>query len=158
MSVNRAILIGNVGKEPEVTTLSNGKQVAKFSLATSESWKGQDGERQERTTWHNIVIYNEGLARIVQQYVHKGSKLYIEGAISNRSYEKDGVTKYVSEITLQGFNSSLKMLGERQESDNNQSGGNDRNEYAERSGSRGGPPMCGNDMDDEIPFAPEFRV
>lgn len=149
MSVNRAILIGNVGKDPEATTLSNGKQVAKFSLATSESWKDQSGERQERTTWHNIVIYNEGLARIVQEYVRKGSKLYIEGAISNRSYEKDGVTKYVSEITLQGFNSSLQMLDSRQESDSNQSGGNERNQYQERSGGRVAP--ADND-ESNIPF------
>lgn len=152
-SINRAILIGNVGKDPEVARLSNGKSVAKFPLATSESWKDQSGERQERTTWHNIVIFNEGLVKIVEQYVHKGSKLYLEGAISNRSYEKDGQTRYVSEITLQGFNGSLTMLDSRTDSQPN-TGGND---YADQSTGNKSY-QGGGDIDDEIPFNCEWRA
>lgn len=149
-SVNTAILIGNVGKDPESLRLQNGKPVVKFSLATSESWRDQNGERQERTTWHNIVIFSEGLCKITEQYVKKGSKVFIQGAISNRSYDnKDGQKVYVSEIVLQGFNSTLTLLdgkpdGDRQEQPSQSSQTRERQNYAAASG--------GHDLDDEIPF------
>ena len=139
-SLNKAILIGRVGKEPVISAMQNGKQVAKFPLATSESWRDKSGERQERTTWHQIIIYNEGLCKVVESYVHKGSNLYIEGAISNRSYEKDGRTVYVSEIVLQGFNSTLTML------DNPK--GDKPTQQADTS-TQGG---FGGDLDDEVLF------
>jgi len=102
-SLNKASLIGHVGKDPEVRYTNNGKAVATFGLATSESWKDQSGAMQERTTWHNIVAW-ERVAEIFNQYVKKGSKLYIEGRIQNRSYDdKDGVKKYISEIVVTDF-------------------------------------------------------
>ncbi len=125
--------------------MQNGKPVVKFPLATSESWRDKQGERQERTTWHQIVIYNEGLCKVVENYVHKGSSLYIEGAISNRSYEKDGRTIYVSEITLQGFNSTITMLDSPKD---NQSASQ------QDSGPEHTPNPTGfsGELDDEVPF------
>jgi single-strand DNA-binding protein len=102
-SLNKATLIGHVGKDPEIRYTNNGKAIASFGLATSESWKDQSGTMQERTTWHNIVAW-ERVAEIFSQYVKKGSKLYIEGRIQNRSYDdKDGVKKYISEIVVTDF-------------------------------------------------------
>ena len=118
-SVNKVILIGNVGSEPEIRSMNNGKEVASFSVATSEKWKDKtSGERRERTEWHRIVVFNEGLVKIIRNYITKGSKLYIEGALQTRKYEKDGVEKYTTEVVLQGFNSSITMLGSKD--DNNQ--------------------------------------
>ncbi len=106
--VNKVILVGNVGKDPEVRYLENGTAFARFSLATSESFKDKSGERQTRTEWHNIVLWR-GLAEVAEKYVKKGTSLYIEGKITNRSYEKDGQTRYFTEIV----GSEMKMLGSR---------------------------------------------
>lgn len=148
-SVNTAILVGNLGSDPEVSRMQNGKPVVKFSLATTERWKDQSGEQKERTTWHRIVIFSEGLCRVAEQYLRKGSQVFIQGSITNRSYESDGQTKYVSEVVLQGFNSTLTMLGGKQGGDfqssqnNPQSGGS--------AGSQGDSQAP--DIDDsEVPF------
>jgi len=111
-SVNKAILIGNVGSEPEVKFLKSGKPVANFSLATSESWRDQhSGERKERTEWHRVCVFNEGLVKVIEQYVHKGTKLYIEGQIQTRQWEdQTGNKRFSTEIVLQGFNASLTLL------------------------------------------------
>lgn len=110
--VNKAILIGRTGKDPEVKTLPNGNMLANFSLATSESFKDKTtGEKKETTTWHNIVIWGK-LAEVAAKYVHKGDLLYLEGKINNRSYDKDGVTRYVSEIMV----SAMTMLGSKNRS------------------------------------------
>ena len=109
MSVNRAIILGNVGKDPDIRKSQDGKQIASFSLATSESWKDKSGEKKENTTWHNVVVFG-GAAGFIADYVKKGSKLYVEGSINNRSYEKDGVTKYITEIVVSGFNSKVELL------------------------------------------------
>ena len=122
-SVNRVFLLGNLGKDPEIRTMQNGKKVASFSLATSETWKDKaTGERKSKTEWHNVVIFNEGLVRIVEQYLHKGSKVWIEGQLQTRKWtDKSGQDRYTTEVVLQGFNSALTMLegpkgSERQES------------------------------------------
>ena len=110
-SVNKVILVGNLGADPEIRNMQNGKPVCNLRIATSESWKDREsGERRERTEWHRVVIFNEGLSRIAEQYLRKGSKVYLEGQLQTRQYEQDGVTKYSTEIVLQGFNSNLTML------------------------------------------------
>ena len=112
MSVNKAILLGFVGKDPEIRSMSNGKQVASFSLATSETWKDKNtGEKKTKSEWHNIVIFSEGLVKVCQSYIKKGSKLYIEGAIQTRKWtDNNGNDKYTTEIVLQGFNAKMLLL------------------------------------------------
>ena len=114
-SLNKVQLIGNLGNDPDI--INEGK-IAKFSLATSESWNDKtSGEKMTKTEWHNIVVYNEGLVGVVQQYVKKGSKVYVEGQLQTRKWEdKDGATSYTTEVVLQGFNSTLTMLGENNSS------------------------------------------
>jgi single-strand DNA-binding protein len=115
-SVNKVILVGNLGHDPEVRTSQAGKKIVSFSIATSDSWKDKEGERQEKTYWHKIVIFNEGLAIIAEDYLKKGSLVYIEGALQTRDYEKDGLKKYITEVVLQGFGATLKMLDSRNNS------------------------------------------
>ena len=160
-SVNKVILIGNLGRDPEVRRLNSGKPVVNLSVATSESWRDREsGERKERTEWHRVVIFNEGLCKIAEQYLKKGSKVYLEGQLQTRKYtDKDGVEKYSTEVVLQGFNSSLTMLDTR---GGGAGGAEDFGGGAEDFGSRGPsaarkPAMAGAggkraDMDDEIPF------
>lgn len=125
-SVNKAIIIGNCGKDPEVRTMQDGKKVANFSLATSESWKDKSsGEKKEKTEWHRVVVFG-GLADIVDRFVKKGSKVYVSGQIQTRKWtDKDGVEKYSTEIVLQGFNSELTLLDgpKRDDGVNQDSGG-----------------------------------
>ncbi len=110
-SVNKVILVGNLGADPEVRHMQNGKPVCNLRIATSESWRDREsGERKERTEWHRVVIFSEGLCKIAENYLKKGSKVYLEGQIQTRQYEQDGITKYSTEIVLQGFNSTLTML------------------------------------------------
>jgi single-strand DNA-binding protein len=110
-SVNKVILIGNVGKDPEIRRTQDGKPIANLSIATSESWRDKNsGERKEKTEWHRVVIFSEPLCKVVEQYVKKGAKLYIEGGLQTRKWQKDGVDTYSTEIVLQGFNSVLTML------------------------------------------------
>ena len=115
MGVNKVILVGNVGKDPEVQYIKEDVPVAKFTLATSETYKDKNGEKQTNTEWHNIVVWR-GLAKVVESYVKKGEQLYIEGKITNRQYEKDGITKYFTEIVA----SNLQMLGKRENSGTSQ--------------------------------------
>ena len=110
-SVNKAILIGNLGADPEVRSLPNGGKVVNLRIATSESWRDKNsGERKERTEWHRVVVFSEGLAKVAEQYLRKGSKVYIEGQIQTRKWEKDGTDHYATEIVLQGFSATLTML------------------------------------------------
>ena len=111
-SVNKVILVGNVGKDPEIRRTQDGRPIANLSLATSESWRDKNtGEKKEKTEWHRVVIFNENLCKVVEQYVKKGSKLYIEGALQTRKWtDQAGVEKYSTEVVLQGFNGSLTML------------------------------------------------
>ncbi len=114
-SVNKVILVGNVGKDPEIRRTQDGRPIANLSLATSESWRDKTtGEKKEKTEWHRVVIFSEPLCKVVEQYVKKGSKLYIEGALQTRKWtDQSGVEKYSTEVVLQGFNGSLTMLDGR---------------------------------------------
>lgn len=111
-SINKVILVGNVGKDPEIRTTQDGRKFAKLALATSEQWRDKNsGERKERTEWHNIIVYNDGLAKVVEQYVRKGSKLYIEGQLQTRKWQDQaGADRYTTEIILQNFSHTLQML------------------------------------------------
>lgn len=146
MSVNKAILLGFVGKDPEIRSMSNGKQVASFSLATSETWKDKNtGEKKTKSEWHNIVIFSEGLVKVCQSYIKKGSKLYIEGAIQTRKWtDNNGNDKYTTEIVLQGFNAKMLLLDGK--GDNKPS----NTPYKDNQGSA----FTNDDLDDSIPFAP----
>ncbi len=112
MAINKVILVGNVGRDPEIRTMSNGNDIATFSLATTDVWKDKNThERKEKTEWHRIVVYSPGLANIVKMYVKKGTKLYLEGSLQTRKWVgNDGIEKYATEIVLQGFNATLQIL------------------------------------------------
>ena len=114
-SVNKVILVGNLGKDPEIRRTQDGRPIANLRIATSESWRDKTtGERKEKTEWHSVVVFNEGLCRVVEQYVKKGAKLYIEGALQTRKWQgQDGQDRYSTEVVLQGFNSVLTMLDAR---------------------------------------------
>ena len=159
-SVNKVILIGNLGADPEIRRTQDGRPIANLRVATSESWRDKTtGERREKTEWHRVVIFNEGLCKIVEQYLKKGSKVYLEGALQTRKWQdKDGQDKYSTEVVLQGFNSQLTMLDTRGGVAG--AGGADRAESGDF-GSPGPtaarrPAMAGagkrDDLDDEIPF------
>ncbi len=116
-SVNKVILVGNVGKYPEIRQTSEGKKIASFSLATSDTWKDKNGERQEKTEWHRVVIFNQGLAEIAERYVKKGSKLYVSGALQTRKWEdNNGVERYATEVVLSAFNGELTLLDGKEKS------------------------------------------
>jgi len=146
-SLNKVLLIGRLGADPEIKQMVNGKNVARISLATSQSWKDKNtGEKKEKTEWHRIVIFNEGLVNVVQQYLKKGSQVYIEGQLSTRKWkdEKSGQDKYSTEVIIQGFNSSLTMLGGgNQSSISSQDSKDTFNQDA---------PPSQNELDDDIPF------
>ena len=112
-SVNKVILLGNLGRDPEIRSMQSGKKMATFSIATSKRWKDRNTQEQkENTSWHNIVVFNEGLVDVIEKYVKKGTKLYVEGELSTRKYQdKDGNDRYTTEVILQGYNSNLTMLG-----------------------------------------------
>lgn len=154
-SVNKVILVGNLGRDPEVRHTQDGKPVVTLNLATSESWKDRStGERKERTEWHRVVIFNENLCRVAEQYLRKGSTLYIEGALQTRKWtDNAGVEKYTTEVVLQRFRGELTMLGGR--ADGGAAGGGDYGGSSSGgdAGSSGGSFGGGSaDLDDEIPF------
>ena len=149
-SLNKVLLIGRLGADPEIKQMVNGKSVARLSLATSQSWKDKNtGEKKEKTEWHRIVIFNEGLVNVVQQYVKKGAQVYIEGELTTRKWkdEKSGTDKYSTEIVLQGFNSSFKILSSK----NNMTQEVSDNK-PEKSSLPSEEDIPVNDLDDEIPF------
>ena len=147
--VNKVILVGNVGNDPEVRYMPNGNAVANISVATSDTWKDRNtGDQQERTEWHRVVFFNR-LAEIVEQYVKKGNQVYIEGQLTTRRWkdEKLGVDRYSTEIVLQGFNSTFKILSSK----NNQID-NIQDKNIEKSSLPNDESIPSNDLDDEIPF------
>ncbi len=154
-SVNKVILIGNVGKDPEIRSFNTGGKVANFSLATSESWKDKTtGEKKEKTDWHNIAVFNEGLVGIIERYVHKGSKIYIEGQLKTRKWQdRDGNDKYTTEVVLSGFNGSLTLLNSKGDS-NRPPAAESEHEYGRESKAKSEDPDPAQkfDLDDEIPF------
>ena len=146
-SLNKVLLIGRLGADPEIKQMVNGKNVARLSLATSQSWKDKStGEKKEKTEWHRIVVFNEGLVNVVQQYLKKGAQIYVEGQLSTRKWkdEQSGQDKYSTEILIQGYNSSLTMLG----------GGNQNNIPSQDSKQNLNESNVSNqnDLDDDIPF------
>jgi single-strand DNA-binding protein len=157
-SVNKVILIGNLGADPEIRRTQDGRPIANLRVATSDTWRDKaTGERREKTEWHRVVIFNEGLCRIAEQYLKKGSKVYLEGALQTRKWQdKDGQDRYSTEVVLQGFNSQLTMLdragggGAGADDDFGSSGtGVQRERKPAMAGAGGGKR---DDMDDEIPF------
>ncbi|MFU1476675.1 single-stranded DNA-binding protein [Roseovarius sp. C7] len=172
-SVNKVILIGNLGRDPEVRTFQNGGKVCNLRIATSETWKDRNtGERRERTEWHSVAIFSEGLVRVAEQFLRKGSKVYIEGQLQTRKWQdQSGQDRYSTEVVLQGFGSTLTMLDGRGEgggSGGGQGGGYSGGGYGggqgdggggyggdyggSSGGSQGGGGAPSRDMDDEIPF------
>ena len=144
-SINKVTLVGNVGRDPEIRTTQEGKEIASLTLATSESWKDRlSGERKERTEWHKIIVFADGLVNIIKNYIKKGSKLYIEGALQTRKWvDNTGAERYTTEIVLQNFNSVLLML------DNNRGGSGD---HSHGDSSNTGDSFTAEEIDDEIPF------
>ena len=163
-SVNKVILIGNLGRDPEIKQMPSGGSIANLSIATSETWRDKSsGERKERTEWHRVVVFNEGLVRIVEQYLKKGAKVYLEGQLETRKWQdKDGNDKYSTEVVLRNFNSSLTMLDGRNEGGGagaGSGGGYDQDRAPARAAgakAKGGKGPSEDfsrpDFDDEIPF------
>lgn len=172
-SVNKVIIVGNLGRDPESRSFQNGGKVVNLRIATSENWKDKaTGERREKTEWHSVAIFNEGLTRVAEQYLRKGSKVYIEGKLQTRKYQDQaGADRYSTEIVLQGFDGQLVMLDGRGEGGGSGGSGGDRGGYGSGGGNddgggndlgggsagRGGggraaPPAFDNDLDDDVPF------
>ena len=144
-SLNKVLLIGRLGADPEIKQMVNGKNVARISLATSNTWKDKNtGEKKEKTEWHRVVIFNEGLINVVQQYVKKGAQVYIEGQLTTR---KSGLDRYSTEVVLQGFNSTFKILSSKNSQIENLQDTN-----SEKSSLPNDERVPTNDLDDEIPF------
>lgn len=167
-SVNKAILIGNLGRDPEVRRLNSGDPVVNFSVATTESWRDKaSGERRDRTEWHNVVIFNENLGRVAEQYLKKGSKVYLEGQLQTREYtDKDGNQRKTTEVVLQRFRGELTLLDSKRDDDGSRhddraSDNRDRmrRESPQRPLGNEGGGFRGQrgPIDDDIPFAPEWR-
>lgn len=171
-SVNKVILIGNLGADPEIRRTQDGRPIATINVATSETWRDRNsGERREKTEWHRVVIFNEGLAKIAEDYLRKGAKVYLrkgakvylEGQLQTRKWQdNNGQDRYSTEVVLQGFNATLTML-DRAEGSGYRAGGNGADDYgldSERASGRstgGSSGSFARDLDDDIPFAPEWR-
>ena len=157
-SVNKVILVGNLGADPEVRQFQNGGQVCNLSVATSETWKDRNtGERQERTEWHRVSIFSEGLVKVAQNYLKKGSTVYVEGSLTTRKYtDQQGVEKYTTEVVIQRFNGNLTMLGGRGDGGGGGGGGRSDDDYGSGFSSggqaRSSGPKESYDLNDDIPF------
>lgn len=167
-SVNKVILVGNLGKDPEIRSMQNGDEVCQLSVATSDTWRDKSsGERKERTEWHRVVIFNENLVKVAKQYLKKGAKVYLEGSLQTRKWaDKDGQEKYTTEVVLQRYRGELTMLDGRGEGGGAMAGGGGGDDYGDSAGggyggggggrSAGGgggkPAPRRDDLDDEIPF------
>ena len=163
-SVNKVILVGNLGKDPEIRRTQDGRPIANLSIATSETWRDKGtGERKEKTEWHRVVIFNEGLCKVAEQYLKKGAKVYIEGALQTRKWtDQSGAEKYSTEVVLQGFNSTLTMLDGRGGGGGGGSFGDEPggdfgssgpvSSAPRRAVAAGGGGGRNSDMDDDIPF------
>jgi single-strand DNA-binding protein len=162
-SVNKVILVGNLGKDPEIRRTQDGRPIANLSIATSETWRDKNsGERKEKTEWHRVVIFNEGLCKVAEQYLKKGAKVYIEGALQTRKWtDQSGAEKYSTEVVLQGFNSTLTMLDGRGGGGGGSFGDEPGGDFGSsgpvssaprRAVVAGGGGGRNSDMDDDIPF------
>lgn len=164
-SVNRVIIVGNLGRDPEVRSFQNGGKVVNLRIATSETWKDkQSGERKERTEWHSVAIFNEGLAKVAEQYLRKGSTVYIEGQLETRKWQdQSGQDRYTTEVVLRPYNGALTLLGGKRDGDRGQDddrgGSYQRQQYDQSPGGgygAGGRPGR-SDLEDDVPFAMEWR-
>ena len=158
-SVNKVLLIGNLGRDPEVRSFSNGSKVCNLRIATSETWKDRStGERKERVEWHSIAIHAEGLVGIAEKYLRKGSKVYVEGQLETRKWQdQSGQDRYTTEVVLRPYNGTLTLLDGRRDGN----GGGSGSDYGGGSGGGSGYGSGGrpsSDIDNEIPFAPEWRI
>lgn len=154
-SVNKVILVGNLGRDPEIRSTQDGREIANLAIATSESWKDRStGERKEKTEWHRVVIFSDGLVNVVKNYLKKGAKVYIEGQLQTRKWtDKDGQEKYSTEVVLQGFNSVLTMLdGNKGGGSSENAGSGNYNQSYSQPSSGSGQKAPAELMDDEIPF------
>jgi single-strand DNA-binding protein len=160
-SVNKVILVGNLGKDPDVRHTQDGKAIVNLSLATTDSWRDKaSGERKEKTEWHRVVIFNEGIAKVAEQYLKKGSQVYIEGQLQTRKWtDKDGVEKYSTEVVLQNYGGQLTMLGGKPGGDSASAGFGGGDEFGSsspmdkpRAGAGAARPSFSRDLDDEVPF------
>ncbi len=155
-SVNKVILVGNLGKDPEVRTTQDGKEIANFSVATSESWRDKSsGERREKTEWHRVVIFNDNLVNITKNYLKKGAKVYLEGALQTRKWvDQSGQEKYSTEIIMQGYNAVLTMLDRPGAAGEGAQGGQGQSHqgYDNAPAQRSAAPAATHALDDEIPF------
>jgi len=144
-SLNKVILIGNLGNDPEIRSTNDGREIANFSLATGESWKDKvTGEKKEKTEWHRIVCFNEGLVKVIKEYVKKGTKLYIEGQLQTRKWlDNANQEKYTTEIVLQGYNANLILLG---------TGNNSMGQFEQSIAPSNNPVFENDELDDNIPF------
>jgi single-strand DNA-binding protein len=155
--VNKVILVGNLGDDPEARSLNNGGEVVNLRVATSENWKDRDGNRQERTEWHRVVIFNENLGKVAKSYLRKGSKVYLEGQIQTRKWQdQSGQDKYSTEIVLQRFRGELVLLDKREGGgsfdDSGDSSGGFGGGGSSRPQSRPQAPAFDSDLDDDVPF------
>ena len=165
-SVNKVIIVGNLGRDPEVRCFQNGGKVCNLRIATSETWKDRNtGERKERTEWHSVAIQAEGLVRIAEQYLRKGSKIYVEGQLETRKWQdQSGQDRYTTEIVLRSYNGTLTLLDGRRDGDGGGSGGDYGGNGEGGSGDAGGTGYGsggrpgGSIEDDEIPFIMEWRL
>ena len=154
-SVNKVILLGRLGKDPDIRSMQNGKKIANFSIATSKRWTDRDTqEKKEKTSWHNVVVFNEGLVGIVEQYVKKGSQIYVEGELQTRKWQdQEGKDRYTTEVILQGYNCNLTLLDSRNQSNNsveNQSESMQDNSISDDSFESNSSDS--SDLDEDIPF------
>lgn len=168
-SINKVIIVGHLGQDPEIRRTQDGRPIATLSIATSETWRDRtSGERREKTEWHRVVVFNEGLAKIAEQYLKKGTQVYVEGQLQTRKWQDNsGQDRYSTEILLQGFNATLQMLGGKREGSGYRAGGDGPGDFgmdpdraagatqARSTGASSG--SFARDMDDDIPFAPEWR-
>jgi len=149
-SLNKVLLIGRLGADPDIKQMANGKSVARLSIATSNTWKDKNtGEKKEKTEWHRVVIFNDGLVNVIRQYVKKGTQVYLEGQLTTRKWkdEKSGIDKYTTEVVLQGFNSSFKILSSKSNQIENIKEDGDTKSSLPNEES-----IPADDLDDEIPF------
>ena len=153
-SVNKVILLGNLGRDPDIRSMQSGKKMASFSIATSKRWKDRNTQEQkENTSWHNIVVFNEGLVEVIEKYVKKGSKIYVEGELSTRKYQdKDGNDRYTTEVVLQGYNSNLTMLGTGGSHSSSDQSISNTNNFSDSENSVNENTEDSSNLDDDIPF------
>lgn len=153
-SINKVILVGNLGRDPEVRATQDGREIANLNIATSESWRDRNtGERREKTEWHRVVIFNEGLVNIAKNYLRKGSKVYLEGQLQTRKWtDQSGQEKYTTEVVLQGFNSNLTMLDGKRDDMGGGYGDSGGGSYAPSAQPQPAMAGAGAPLDDEIPF------